>query len=70
MRYAVVVVSDEPGTGFVADMPAVHGCFTFGDDLLEALAMAQVAAAMLARMAAQSEEIPTELPGPSSPPWR
>lgn len=64
MRYTVVAVPSECGSGYVAYVPAIPGCVTEGDDLSEALAMAQdAAAAMLAVAAERGEEIPTEAPG-------
>jgi predicted RNase H-like HicB family nuclease len=64
MRYTVVVVPDEAGGGYVAYVPAIPGCVTEGDDLAEALAMAQDAAtASIAVAAERGEEIPTEAPG-------
>lgn len=64
MRYTVVAVPSEDGSGYVAYVPAIPGCVTQGDDLPDALAMAQdAAAAMVADMAEHGEEIPTEAPG-------
>lgn len=64
MRYTVVAIPDESGTGYVAYVPAIPGCVTAGDDPPAALAMAQdAAAAMLAVAAERNEELPTEPPG-------
>lgn len=64
MRYTVVAIPDESGNGYVAHVPAIPGCVTAGDDLPEALAMAQdAAAAMLAVAIERGEAIPTEAPG-------
>jgi predicted RNase H-like HicB family nuclease len=64
MRYTVVAVPDESGTGYVAYVPAIPGCVTEGDDLSGALEMARdAAAAMLAVAAERGEELTTEAPG-------
>jgi predicted RNase H-like HicB family nuclease len=64
VRYTVVVIPDEEDGGFAADVPAIPNCFTQGDTLEHAVAMAEdAAAALLARFAAHGEEIPVEAPG-------
>ena len=52
MRYTVVAIPDESGTGYIAYVPAIPDCVTEGDDLPEALDMARDAAAAMLAVAA------------------
>lgn len=64
MRYTVVVIPDEEDGGFASYVPTIPNCFTQGDTLEHAVAMAEdAAAALLASFAAHGEEIPIEAPG-------
>ena len=64
MRYTVVVIPDAEDGGFFAYVPAIPNCFTHGETVDHAVAMAEdAAAALLASFAAHGEEIPVEAPG-------
>lgn len=43
LTYQVVISPDEDGSAYNVRVPALPGCFTFGDSLEEALAMAREA---------------------------
>ncbi len=61
MRYTVVLIADERPGRYVAYVPVIPGCVTFGDSIDEALMMAQDAAsAMIESMVDHDEEVPTE----------
>jgi predicted RNase H-like HicB family nuclease len=65
MRYTVVLIPEEGETGrYVAYVPAIPGCVTYGDSIDDALAMAEDAAAtMLASIVDHDEFVPTEPTG-------
>lgn len=65
MRYTVVLIPEEGETGrYVASVPAIPGCVTYGDSIDDALAMAEDAAAtMLASFIDHDEYVPTEPAG-------
>ena len=64
MRYTAVVIPDAEDGGFLAYVPAIPNCFTHGETVEHAVAMAEDAArGLLESMAAHGEEIPVEAPG-------
>ena len=64
MRYTVVLMKGEAPGRYVAYVPAIPGCVTQGESLDHAIARAaDAASAMLAVMAEDGEELPTEEPG-------
>lgn len=63
MRTYTIVLTQEPEDGrWNASVPALDGCFTFGDTKEEAIAMAQNAiTGFLATIAQQGEAIPDDI---------
>jgi antitoxin HicB len=59
LRFAVVLTWDEEGQGWAVSVPAIEGCFTFGETVEEAVAMAEDAIRLnLDDMAARGEALP------------
>ncbi len=55
-----VLVNKEPEGGYTVTVPSLPGCVTYGEDLNEAMAMAQEAIELyLESLTAHSEPIPT-----------
>ena len=63
MRTYTIVLTQEPEDGrWNASVPALDGCFTFGETREEAIAMAQDAiAGYLATIAQQGEALPDDV---------
>lgn len=62
MRYTVVLIPEEGDTGrYVAYVPALPGCVTFGATIADALAMAEDAArSTIEGMSEDGDDIPIE----------
>jgi len=59
LRFAVVLEWDEEGKAWNVTVPAIEGCFTFGETVEEALRMAEDAIRLnLEDMAARGEPLP------------
>ena len=59
LRFAVVLEWDDEGRAWNVTVPAIEGCFTFGETVEEALRMAEDAIRLkLEDMAARGEPLP------------
>lgn len=64
MRFTVVLIPDECSDRYAAYVPAIPGCFTYGDTVEETLARAQDAATGILTLAIeQDDDIPIEPAG-------
>lgn len=55
-----ILLREEPEGGYTVTVPSLPGCVTYGDDLNEAIAMAQEAIELYQEsLAVHSEPIPT-----------
>lgn len=56
-----ILLREEPEGGYTVTVPSLPGCVTYGEDLHEAIAMAQEAIELyLESLVAHGEPIPTE----------